>query len=520
MYVISGSSVNIKFAHPHFYQSSIHSNMSKSSISPKSPFRSLTDEAALIESAAATLGWDQETYLPPAAQAWRARQLSWLSGRHHELITSEAWKEALESAIAEASTSRDLASLRESKRLLERAICLPTSLVERESEVTSLAKHAWSEARESGDFSTFAPELEKILEISREKAALWGFDKEPYDALVETYERGASAGSIAETFDAVEPELVKIAQVACERTAQASPKLPPGPYPVDQQKAFNRKVAEALGFDFTAGRIDTTAHPFCTTLGPADVRLTTRYDEADFTSSLLGVMHEAGHGTYEQGLEAEDFGTPAGSAVSLGIHESQSRLWENHVGRSRSFWTHWLPIAAEHFPQLEGIELDAFLAAIHRSEFSFIRVEADEATYDLHILLRFKIERALMNGSLTVAELPDAWNDAFQASFGITPPDNSQGCLQDIHWSMGGLGYFPTYTLGNFNAAQLFAKAQEDASIRDAMEKANYEPLLTWLQTRIHHPGGTLDPSALILEATGKPPGFEDHLNHLRRRYV
>lgn len=483
-------------------------------------FQELSEEAAVIGSAASVLGWDQETYLPPGAQAWRAKQIGWLSGRRHELITSERWKDALAAALAGSTSPRETASLKESQRELERATRLPTSLIERESELTSLAKHAWARARQDNDFAAFAPELQKILDISREKAELWGYEGEPYDALLETYERGATATSIAKIFDGVEPELVEIARAACERSSQYPAQLPSGPYPVQAQQNFNRKVAEAVGFDFNQGRIDTTTHPFCTTLGPADVRLTTRYDEADFTSSLFGVMHETGHGLYEQGLVAADFGTPAGSSVSLGIHESQSRLWENHIGRSAAFWSHWLPVAREHFPQLKSVALDSFLAAIHRSEFSFIRVEADEATYDLHILLRFKLERQLLNGSLAVSEVPEAWNAAFQASFGMTPAVASHGCLQDIHWSMGGLGYFPTYTLGNFNASQLFASATQDETIQCAIENANYRPLLDWLRSRIHQPGSTVTPAEMMQSATGKAPGFEDHLIHLRERYV
>ncbi|MGB1129226.1 MAG: carboxypeptidase M32, partial [Haloferula sp.] len=412
------------------------------------------------------------------------------------------------------------ASLKEARREFERATCLPTSLVERESEVTSLAKHAWASAREASDFSIFAPELQKILEISREKAELWGYSEDPYDALLETYERGATSASIQQIFDTAEPDLVTIARAASERSASIGAKLPAGPYPIEKQMAFNRRVAESFGFDFERGRIDTTTHPFCTTLGPGDVRLTTRYDEDDFSSSLFGVLHEAGHGLYEQGLLPEDFGTPAGSAVSLGIHESQSRLWENHVGRSRPFWSHWLPIAAEYFPQLTDLTLDDFLAAVHRVEFSYIRVEADEATYDLHILLRFKLERALISGDLQVADVPDAWNQAFQAAFGMTPPDDTHGCLQDIHWSMGGLGYFPTYTLGNFNAAQLFEAAMKDSDIHSAFKSANYAPLLAWLQTHVHQPGGTLSPSELIKTATGEVPSTEAHIAHLRRSYL
>jgi carboxypeptidase Taq len=242
--------------------------------------------------------------------------------------------------------------------------------------------------------------------------------------------------------------------------------------------------------------------------------------ESDFTSSLFGVMHEAGHGMYEQGVPAEDFGLPSGSAVSLGIHESQSRLWENQVGRSPEFWEKFYPIAQGHFSQLKDFPLEDFLRYIHRAEFSPIRVEADEATYDLHIILRFRIERMLLNREITVAEVPATWNDLFRESFGFLPPDDAHGCLQDIHWSMGGIGYFPTYTLGNINAAQLFNAATSVPEIAAATAKADYAPLLAWLRTNIHSHGGCLDPTDLMKQATGRPPATDDYLQHLKSRYL
>jgi carboxypeptidase Taq len=249
------------------------------------------------------------------------------------------------------------------------------------------------------------------------------------------------------------------------------------------------------------------------------VRLTTRYDETDFTSSLFGVLHEVGHGLYEQGLPTEEFGRPSGTAVSLGIHESQSRLWENHVGRSRAFWERWLPRAAELFPNLRKLPLDDFLAAIHRAEFSFIRVEADEATYDLHILLRFNIERQLLNGTLSVNQVPKAWNDQFEILFGLRPPDDAHGCLQDIHWSLGGLGYFATYTLGNLNAAQLYARANQDRTIYSSTNSANYAPLLEWLRRNIHSHGSAFLPNELMKKATGQGTDATAYLNHLSERF-
>ncbi len=479
-------------------------------------------ELAVINSSAAVIGWDQETYLPPAAAQHRADQLAWLSSRAHELATSDAWKKDLESAeAADAGGDPKLtANLRELRREFDRATKLPVELVARDSVASSLAKHAWANARERSDFASFAPHLETLLGIAREKADLWGYTGEPYDALLDGYERATSTAAVASLFDAMRPAVREIAARAVENSAARSPSLPDGPYPVAAQQQFNARVAESIGFDFTAGRIDTTTHPFCTTLGPRDVRLTTRYMETDFTSSLFGVLHEAGHGLYEQGLPAEDFGLPSGSAVSLGIHESQSRLWENHVGRSRTFWEKWYPTAQESFPQLAGFPLVKFLNYLWRAEFSPIRVEADEATYDLHILLRFELERRMVSGDLAVADVPAAWNESFRELFGFAPKDDRHGCLQDIHWSMGGLGYFATYTLGNINSAQLFAAARKDPTIAAAIDRADYLLLLEWLQKSVHTHGATLDPAELIRQATGSTPSTDAYLTHLQSRYL
>ncbi|MEI7910502.1 MAG: carboxypeptidase M32 [Verrucomicrobiota bacterium] len=482
----------------------------------------LAREQAVIASVEAVIGWDQETYLPPAAATYRAAQLSWLSAKAHELATSSQWQCALEAAEA-ADTGAEVtrhANLREMRRAFDRATKLPVALVAREATACSLAKHAWAEARERADFASFAPHLSGLLDIAREKAERWGYPDEPYDALLDGYERRTSTAAVAALFDSLRPELRRIAACAVEVSAGHAPTLPPGPYPIGAQRRLNAQIAADLGFDFQAGRIDTTTHPFCTTLGPRDVRLTTRYDEADFTSSLFGVLHEAGHGMYEQGLPQADFGLPSGSAVSLGIHESQSRLWENHVGRSRAFWLRWYPAAQQCFPQLAGFPLENFLRFLWRAAFSPVRVEADEATYDLHILLRFGIERQLLNGSLAVADIPAAWNDAFRDLFGFTPADDRQGCLQDIHWAMGGLGYFPTYSLGNINAAQLHAAACRDPLVAAATAQADYGPLLAWLRRSVHAHGATLDPADLIAQATGSPPSPTDYLAHLQARYV
>jgi len=476
----------------------------------------------VVKSIGSVIGWDQETYLPPAGTAHRAAQLSWISARAHEMAVSEEWRAALEEAEAanDGSDPGISANLRELRRDFDRATCLPVELVARSSEATSLAKHAWADARQRSDFSSFAPHLRVLLDLAREKAELWGYQGEPYDALLENYERATSTAKVAALFADLKPELRRIAAAAVEKSATLTPSLPAGTYPIEAQQKFNARVAESLGFDFSKGRIDTTTHPFCTTLGPADVRLTTRYDEADFTSSLFGVLHETGHGLYELGLPDADFGLPSGDALSLGIHESQSRLWENHVGRSDAFWERWYPEACGCFPQLAGFPLEKFLAFIRRAEFSPIRVEADEATYDLHILLRFDLERRMLRGELAVGDVPAAWNDGFRELFGFSPPDDRHGCLQDIHWSMGGLGYFATYSLGNLNAAQLFQSANQDLDVAAGCARADYTALLGWMRKNIHARGATLDPADLMKQATGSPPAADAYLAHLSSRYL
>ncbi|MBK1830720.1 carboxypeptidase M32 [Verrucomicrobiaceae bacterium R5-34] len=477
-------------------------------------------EISLLGNTAGVLGWDQETYMPKNGVAYRAKQLSWLSGKIHELGTSDDFREALEGAEQEEGDATQQANVREIRHSYDRSTKLPRELVEKSSEATSLGKAAWAEARQKSDFSLFAPHLSTLLDIARQKAELWGYEEEPYDALLEGFERGAKTSQVAAIFDAVDDELAATAQEACERSLSQPSDILSGHYPIADQQTLNREIAEDVGFDFDGGRIDTTTHPFCTGLGPGDTRLTTRYLEDNFTSSLFGVLHEAGHGLYNQGLPKDQHGLPAGNAVSLGIHESQSRLWENHVGRSRAFWTKWLPRAQEIFPNLAKLDLDTFLTAINRAEKTFIRVEADEATYDLHILLRFGLERKMLNREIEVADVPAAWNESFEKLFAMTPPDDTHGCLQDIHWSMGGLGYFSTYTLGNFNAAQLYHSAMQDQQVASGCEQANYQALLQWMRENIHQQGSVLFPQDLMKAATGEGTNPRFHLDHLKRRFL
>jgi len=481
----------------------------------------LHNEISYIHSSASILGWDQETFLPKKAINYRSKQLAYLTGKAHTLSTSDHYKQLLSTAEENPPTDpTQVANLREWRHAFDLATKLPVDLVERDSETSSIAKSAWTEARKNNEFQTFAPHLEQLLEIAKEKADRLGYEDEPYDALLSTYERGAKTADIAKIFDTFRPKITTLAATAVENSKSNPARKINGNFPIETQQILNHEIAQSIGFDFNAGRVDTTTHPFCTTLGPHDIRLTTRYYQHDFTASLFGIMHETGHGLYEQGLPASDFGLPSGSAVSLGIHESQSLLWEAHVGRSQAFWNKWFPRAKELFDDLKDWTLQEFLHSINQAKYSFIRVDADEATYDLHILLRFELERRLLNNELSVKDIPSAWNDLFQSMFGITPPNDTEGCLQDIHWAMGGLGYFPTYTLGNLNASQLFHAATQDQIIKTACQQADYAPLLDWMKTNIHSKGSTLLPQDLMQQATGETTNPEYHLNHLNRRFI
>lgn len=499
--------------------------MTTSTATDMKPYQQLLErfrEISYLGSASSLLGWDQETCLPPEGVPFRARQGAYFSARIHELATAPEvgdWLKACEDKGLDDPVAA--ANVREWRHDYDRETRLETALVSEFKEVTSLALAAWQAARSQSDFAVFAPHLEKIVALNHRRADAWGYDDCRYDALLETYERGARARQLDAVFGALKPQVVEIVQAALERANSIPAALLAGEYPIAAQQAFNREVAEAVGFDFTAGRIDTTAHPFCSGIAPGDTRLTTRYNEQDFTSSLFGVLHEAGHGLYEQGLPDEAFGTPCGEAVSLGIHESQSRLWENHVGRSRAFWERWLPRAAHHFPHLTRVTVEQMTAAVNRAELSHIRVEADEATYDLHIMLRFEMEKRLVSGELKVHDLPAAWNEEFEKLFGIKVERDADGCLQDIHWSMGALGYFPTYSLGNLNASQLFAAAMTRGDgVRAGLQAGDYGPLLQWLRDNVHRHGRQLLPDALMRTVTGEPTRPDFHLEHLRARYV
>lgn len=490
---------------------------------PYAKLLSRARDLAYVDAAGALLNWDEETYMPPAALDFRAGQLAFLSGWSHRQFTALEvgdWIKACEDQ-GFAPESDEAANVRNWRWAYDRATRLPTALVEELNRVTTLARDAWADARRRNEFTRFQPHLETLLELTRRMADHWGYAASRYDALLEGHERGARAADLKNLFAELRPAIISVLGPAAERSRAIPEDALDGDYPVAAQQAFNREVAAAIGFDFDAGRIDTTTHPFCTGLGPRDCRLTTRYNERDFTESLYGVLHEAGHGLYDQGLPHEHYGTPLGKDISMGIHESQSRLWENHVGRTREFWEHWHGPAGRHFPGLKQFSPEQIYLAVNRVAPSFIRVESDQVTYDLHIILRFEIELKLTDGELKPADLPAYWNEEFQKMFGLKVPDDARGCLQDIHWSIGAFGYFPTYTLGNLNAAQLMAAATRELPALPAELRAGqYTTLLGWLGRSIHAHGQRWLPPELMERATGGPTSARHHFDYLRGKFL
>ena len=465
--------------------------------------------------------------MPTGGNEHRANQLSLLAGVAHEWSTLPKIGELLDqlgdSELTDAADSDTAVNIREIRRTYDRSRKLPQRLVEEISRVTALAQHHWAEARSNSDFRAFAPWLEQIITLKREEAAAVGFAEggEPYDALLDEYEPGASSADVAAVFDALRQEVVPLLDAIKGARNVPNRALLSQHFPAAQQAMLGREAAAAIGFDFRKGRLDVTTHPFCSGFGPGDCRLTTRYDESFFSSAFFGTLHESGHGMYEQGLREDAFGTPLGCSVSLGIHESQSRMWENLVGRSRAFWQHFYPRAQQLFPDaLSSSSLDDFHFAINAVSPSFIRVEADEVTYNLHIMLRFDLERDLISGKLKPNDVPEAWNSRFTSDFGITPANDTEGCLQDIHWSAGLLGYFPTYALGNMYASQFYAAAEAElGDLQQMFAKGEFMPLLDWLREHIHHHGQRFTASRLVEVVTGMSLSNKPLMQQLNARF-
>jgi carboxypeptidase Taq len=482
-------------------------------------------ETAMLGAIDSLLSWDERTMMPEAAGEYRAEQATLLAGMIHKRETDAQFGEWL-AALAESNLARDRHSdsgtvIRELKREYDKRVRLPQTLVEELARTSVLGQQIWVTARKNNDFKSFAPILTKMIGLKREEAEALGYGTCRYDALLDHYEPASETTQVARVLAALRDQLVPLVAAIRDSGRQPDVGILKRHFPIEDQRQFGQQIAEKIGFDFKRGRLDVTAHPFCSEVGPNDCRITTRYNEHHFNEAFFGILHEAGHGMYDQGLRTDSYGLPTGMYISLGIHESQSRMWENLIGRSRAFWEFCYPLAQANFSDaLRDVPLDDFYFAINDVRPSLIRVEADEVTYNLHILIRFELELALINDGLSVADLPAAWNEKYRQYLGLTPPDDAQGVLQDIHCSAGLVGYFPTYSLGNLYASQFFAAADRDlGGLATQFRRGEFQPLRRWLLEKIHAQGRRYTAAELVERVTGQPLTHDHLIEHLRAKF-
>ncbi|MBH0190769.1 MAG: carboxypeptidase M32 [Nitrospira sp.] len=489
-------------------------------------------EIQRINSAASVLSWDQETYMPAGGGEARAEQIAVLQGLAHQKLVSAEVEKLLSQWVDPATglayeqpgnlwdePSRSL--LREVWRDFSRAKKLPSDFVIKLSRECSLAQQVWAEAKEQNRFAMFLPNLRTVLSLKREEATFLGYKDSPYDALLDVYEPGATIATLQPVFATLKARLVSLLKKITQSRVRIDDGILRYSYDHHRQLEFGRLVLIAMGYDFERGRLDLSAHPFTTSFHPTDVRVTTRVHEHELQSCLFSCIHEGGHGLYDQGLDQRYYGTPLGDSVSLGIHESQSRLWENCVGRSRAFWRFFYPILQQTFHhQLRSVDVEQFYAAINCVKPSFIRVEADELTYNLHVMLRFEIEQDLIEGKTHPDDLPAIWNRKMEEYLGIVPISDAEGVLQDVHWSFGAFGYFPTYTLGNLYSVQFFEQAKlEIPHLEDEIAAGQLMVLRRWLEQKIHRWGRMFTPDHLAQRVTGGTISPDPFLAYVEKKY-
>ena len=478
-----------------------------------------------LNKALSVLSWDRETNMPEAGTAVRIEQMTTLSRLTHTMFTADEMEELIEAGADEVAgadyESNEASLIRLLRRTYADARKLPPEFVARVSQISGHAHKAWVQAREENDFASYLPWLEQIVELGQEKAELYGYEDERYDALLDQYEHGMKTAEVRSIFAALKDALVPLRQAIEERGVEIDDGLLFQSFDVDKQKAFARYIAPKVGYDLLRGHIGTVVHPFAITFGRDDSRITTRWYPDFLNPSLFGTLHESGHAIYEQGTHPDLARTPLARGTSLGVHESQSRMMENVVGRNLGFWRAHFPRLQSLFPdQLGNHSAEDFYKAINKVQPSFIRVEADELTYSFHIILRFELEQALMNGELAAGDVQGAWNEKMEELLGIVPPTDSEGCLQDVHWTRPMFGYFPTYALGNLYAAQFFesAVAQEPAIVQELAE-GKTDTLMVWLGENIHQHGRKFTPRELVQRVTGRPLGYEAFVRYATAKF-
>lgn len=478
-----------------------------------------------LRGAAAVLAWDEQTYMPRGGAEARAQQKATLQRLIHRRLIDPRLAECVaqlgDDAAAGRLTEEQAAQARLAKRAVDQAAKLPEELVVALSEAASAGFQAWLEARKANDFAPFRPALERLVRLQREKADALGWTGERYDALLDLFEPSMRTETVGALFGELREALVPLVAAIGAQAHAVDDGCLHRRFPADRQRAFVDQLLRAIGFSDDHGRLDLSEHPFTIAFAPTDVRITTRINETSLGDAVFATLHEAGHGFYERGIPAAYAGTFLGMIDSLALHESQSRLWENLIGRSLPFWRHHYPALQATFPeQLGHVPLATFYRAINKVQPSLIRTEADEVTYNLHIFMRFELERAMLDGALAVADVPDAWNEKTQAYFGLTPPDMVRGVLQDVHWSADSFGYFPTYVLGNLLAAQFHETLRQDLPDLDRnLAGGDYEALHAWLRDRIHAHGARYTADELVRRVTGRPLAVAPLIRYLERKY-
>ncbi len=489
-------------------------------------FKELVGDLNDLHQAQSLAQWDMQTQMPEKGSGPRGKQLVTLGKMAHELLTSGQMREYMDSLRSPAGqqslSEADRALIREMADKFDKATKLPTELVKRYDEAQARGFNIWIRARKANDFESFKGIMQELVDISRERAEALGYEKDPYDALMDGYEKGATVDQVDPLFDGLKDELITLVKAIKDSGRKPDEKLFKYTYPEEAQLAFSREILDAMGYDFSRGRLDKSAHPFTTELGGCmDVRITVRSQSNNPLECISTALHEGGHALYEQGISEEYLGTPLGSGTTLGIHESQSRLWENNVGRSLPFWQHFFPVMKRHFPdQLEEYDVESFYHVMNKVQPSLIRTEADEVTYNLHIMLRYEMEKDLINNRLQVADVPKVWNAKLQEYLGITPDSDANGCMQDVHWAEGYFGYFPTYALGNLYAAQFYRTAKTKIpNLEQKIAQGNLTDLHNWLRENIYKHGKTKTATQLAEEITGEPLNPQYFVDYLWEKY-